>query len=438
MYKTIILCITYKISIMTENSIPAASSDFEMRYTYVMYAPPDHGGGLYIAKFGSSNSIEFSGTNAAIILQNILTELGRNDKGGSVFIKRPRTGESFDLATEVMIPNGSQNIIVESDGAEFKRIADLNCMINTKANTGVKIFRGLRFNGNDPAPTGNTGAGAPNKGISIIGGSNTIVEDCYFTHFSNVHPVAAANSTNVILQRNQIGQCGGFGSEGGCSNLQILNNYVFSQGLDYPIVAAGNLKKNTEVVVAGNQIPFGSNKGGGIDVVASTATIHNNYVKDAYQHSIYVHDNHAYGGSDDPTNITISNNTLIGGGISKLGGASITLQSGNNSVDNNVHITNNYCDKGIVLTNAKKITVANNILNRRIYVIRGQRFVVNNNQIYAGSNGALAVEPNANFTPILDKLVFTNNLLEVGANTTRAIFPTGTPTNLINQNNLAL
>jgi hypothetical protein len=114
------------------------------------------------------------------------------------------------------------------------------------------------------------------------------------------------------------------------------------------------------------------------------------------------------------------------------------LESGNNSVDNNVHITNNYCDKGVALTNAKKITIANNIMNRRIYAIRGQRFIVNSNQIYTGTNGALAVEPNANFTPILDKLVFSNNLLEVGANTTRAIFPTGTPTNLINQNNLAL
>jgi len=402
-----------------------------------MYAQPDRDG-LYKAKFGSSNSIELTGSDAAMMLQSVLTELGRNDEGGSVFIKRPRTGESFDIATEVTIPNGSQNITIESDGVEFRRIADLNCMINTNGNTGVKIFRGLRFNGNNPAPRGNTGVGPPNKGISVIGGSNTIVEDCYFTLFSNVHPVAAAHSTNVILQRNQIGQCGGFGSEGGCSNLQILDNYVFSPGLDYPIVAAGNLKKNTEVVVAGNQIPFGSSNGGGIDVVASNARISNNYVKDAYQHSIYIHDNYAYGGRDDPTNITISNNTLIGGGVSKLGGASITLESGNNSVDNNVHITNNYCDKGMVLTNAKKITVANNILNRRIYVIRGQRFIVNSNQIYAGANGALAVEPNANFKPILDKLVFTNNLLEVGANTTRAIFPTGTPTNLVNQNNLAL
>lgn len=420
---------------MTQNSFPATPSDFEMRYTYIIYTHHDRDG-LYKAKFG--NSIKFSDSDAAITLQSVLTELRRNGKGGSVFIKRPLTGESFDLATEVVIPNGSQNIIIESDGAEFRRIADLNCMINTNGNTGMKIFRGLGFNGNDPAPTGNTGRGAPNKGISIIGGSNTIVEDCYFTRFSNVHPVAAANSTDVILQRNQIGQCGGFGSEGGCSNLQILNNYVFSPGLDYPIVAAGNLKNNTEVVVAGNQIPFGSTNGGGIDVVASTATIHNNYVKDAYQHSIYVHDNYAYGGSDDPTNITISNNTLIGGGNSHLGGASITLESGNNSVDNNVHITNNYCDKGIVLTNAKKITITNNIMNRRIYAIRGQRFIVNSNQIYSGRNGALAVEPNANFTPILDKVVFTNNLLEVGANTTRAIFPTGIPTNLINENNLAL
>jgi hypothetical protein len=208
--------------------------------------------------------------------------------------------------------------------------------------------------------------------------------------------------------------------------------------MDYPLVAAGNLKKNTEVVITGNQIPFGSSNGGGIDVVASNATISNNYVKDAYQHSIYVHDNYGYGGKDDPTNITISSNRLIGGGNSNLGGNSITLQSGNNSVDNNVHITNNYCDKGIGLTNAKKIIITNNILNRRIYVIRGQRFIVSANQIYAGTNGALAVEPNTNFAPILDKLVFTNNILEVGANTTRAIFPTGAPTNLVNQNNLTL
>lgn len=422
---------------MIDNSIPATSSDFEMRYTYIIYIQADRDG-LYKAKFGSSNSIEFSGADAAMMLQSVLTELGRNDKGGSIFIKRPRTGESFDLSTEVTIPTGCQNIIIESDGVEFRRIGNLNCMINTNENTGVKKFRGLRFNGNNPAPTGNTGIGAQNKGISINGGSNTIVEDCYFTLFSNVHPVAAANSNNVILQRNQIGQCGGFGSEGGCSNLQILNNYFFAPGLDYPLVAAGNLKKNTAVVIAGNQIPFGSSNGGGIDMVASNATISNNYVKDAYQHSIYVHDNYTYGGRDDPTNITISNNTLIGGGNSNLGGASITLESGNNSVDNNVHITNNYCDKGMTLTNAKKIIITNNILNRRIYAIRGQRFIVNSNQIYTGTNGALAVEPNTNFTPILDKLVFTDNLLEVGVNTARSIFPTGTPTNLINQNNLVL
>jgi hypothetical protein len=422
---------------MVENSPSPTSSGFEMRYTYVMYVQPDRDG-LFKAKIGSSNSVEFSGSDATMILQSILTELGRNDKGGSLFIKRPKNDEPFDLATEVTMPKGSQNIIIESDGAELRRIENLGCIINTNKNTGVKIFKGLRINGNNPAPTGNTGTGAPNKGICINGGSNTIVEDCYFTLFSNVHPVAAANSNNVILQRNQVGQCGGFGSEGGCSNLQIINNYFFAPGMDYPLVAAGNLKKNTEVVITGNQIPFGSSNGGGIDVVASNATISNNYVKDAYQHSIYVHDNYGYGGKDDPTNITISSNRLIGGGNSNLGGNSITLQSGNNSVDNNVHITNNYCDKGIGLTNAKKIIITNNILNRRIYVIRGQRFIVSANQIYAGTNGALAVEPNTNFAPILDKLVFTNNILEVGANTTRAIFPTGAPTNLVNQNNLTL
>ena len=405
-----------------------------MHYSYVIYFQSDGERAVYKVKDGISNSIKFSDSNAANILQSVLTDLGTKDTtGGSIFIKRPSTGRTFDFDTEVTMPNGSQDIIIESDGAEFRRTENINSIINTNGNAGPKIFKGLRFNGNSATTTTTT---LPNRGIYINGGSNATVEDCYFTNYgAQVHPVGAANCSNVILQRNKIGQCGGFGSEGGCSNLQILNNYWFAAGGDYPLVAAGNINKNTGVVIAGNLLPFGSTSGGGIDVVASGAMISNNYIKDAYQHSIYVHDNNILGGADDPTFITISNNVLIGGG--SLGGASITIETGNNSVDNNVHITNNYCDKGMVFANARKITINNNILNKRIYVIRGQRFTIYGNQFYTGKGGAVAVEPNAAFGPILDKLMFANNLLEVGGTNARAIFPTGTPTNLIEQNNLS-
>lgn len=289
-------------------------------------------------------------------------------RGGSIFLKKPANGIAYPIERTVLMPNGNVDggnlpISITSDGATLQRIEPLNSMLDTQENSGIKLFSGLRFDGGNPQDIG-VGPQADiqpqEKGILVNGGSNITVENCTFDNFGDFHPIACGGAINVLLQKNMVGVNGGFGAEGNCTNLRIINNTFYAQAKDFPILIAGNEKANTNVSVVSNRILAGTSNGGGIDCVAIGAYIANNYILNPYKHGIWVHDNIRYNGKDRPSNITITGNTIIGTGSAEPGqGVGIEQSS-------NVSISNNILDKGILLQNCGTITITGNTLGDRI------------------------------------------------------------------------
>jgi hypothetical protein len=175
------------------------------------------------------------------------------------------------------------------------------------------------FNGN-LSPTAPAQARAC-RAIHGNGGSRLTITDCTFKFFAWQHPVGTGNMTKIVINQNRIGQCGGIGSEGGCTDLLISDNYFFEPTSDYGIMAAGNINTNKNVFIFRNNMPFGSHDyggahsgGGGIDVVADNAIVAFNFIQDAKpKFGIFVHDNVNKGGSDAVGNITVLGNTIKGG-----------------------------------------------------------------------------------------------------------------------------
>jgi len=199
---------------------------------------------------GSTGKIDYSGTDAASVINSALSAL---TSGGKLFIKKA----TYPITSTLAAPTNPEKLIIESDGALLQSQADIY-VLSIYSNTTV---HGLRIDGN----------GHRYCGIKIGGGGNgaynTIVEKCEVYGFaSSVYEIAAiylydATGTiqNIIIKdcyiHDNINKTGVLAlattvGDYRVINVQVLNNRFYNNG------AAGvNLNVgSTECLVMGNYI----------------------------------------------------------------------------------------------------------------------------------------------------------------------------------------
>ncbi|MBW2672003.1 MAG: hypothetical protein JRD89_01140 [Deltaproteobacteria bacterium] len=225
-------------------------------------------GSTIYAKNGTTGEIDFSGTDAATVMQAAIDAL---TSGGVIFIK----AETYYLTAPITIAKnnliiegeGERTLITQADGQNLAYFFKLSGP-TTHTPTYIKI-RNLRLEGNYNNNTNTIGIGAPpDRHPDYIW-----VQNCHIAHFSgecikargNVWTVTnnyiSESKTNVVYHsgadsiyaNNQIG--GASGASGSCfygsalSHIIIANNKIFG-AQDYHIY----LDAPYRCVIAGNII----------------------------------------------------------------------------------------------------------------------------------------------------------------------------------------
>lgn len=349
-----------------------------------------------VGKRDYPNSTQFRRTsnNFATVLQKAIDHASSKG-GGVVEIEKGR----YKIDKSIKMKNG---VTIKGQGKGTTVIRDAAIDVFDLNGASYVGFESISINGNNPT-MGGSGRGIGGKGKQVK------VRNCNFDYWGRQHAVGLKDSFDVVLIDNRIGTTSGFGSEGGCKKISWINNRFFKRGTDYPLMCAGNLKGNEDVVITGNDISRGSTAYGGcIDVVARRAVISNNIMRSGHLHSIYIHSNKHYGGSFECSDIVVTGNTSKGVGSQ----GSIVIRNDQNAADANIVIANNVLEGNITLNDVYGVTITGNKQDSgTIYCIKSGKIDILGNVI-SNKGGILVVDPN--FTATNDVVISGNSTRNVG------------------------
>jgi len=191
----------------------------EQPASYIIFGEDNNNDGVYdiiYAKNASSGQIEFSGTDAATVIQNAINQL---TNGGKIFIK----AGTYECSQSIFLKD---NVIIEGEGTktilkaislseDFIRIYDVEnvTVSNIKimhvggsgyllliyVNTRNIIVENCHFNGEG------VGAGI---GVMNINNKNIWIKNNYLINFTYEAIAIGKNASNVIISGNVISNCG--------------------------------------------------------------------------------------------------------------------------------------------------------------------------------------------------------------------------------------
>jgi len=318
---------------------------------------------------------------------------------------------SYLISDVIDVDQGSNVSLIGESGAEIiLSVADKDGFNITQNNVTV---RNLTMEGEGTYVT----SGSSGKSLIVTSGDHTIIRDCYLKEPEQrgieITGDYAVIEDNVIEGGDYFADAGAIGSD-----RQHYGIYLAS-GADYAKITGNKIIPNSDAN-AGVVIQGITNSS-----YAQDARVQNNYVKNAWDHGIYL----------VVENSVISQNVVVGCGIKTGMRVSGTSVKGNvisgNSVDVNDLTRPLAGDDGIILINPKWTVVINNTVRRTadsgIAVSCASPYVVSHNSIVgnvidnvrdgAGSDSAGIGIDDSNITIFAHNVISGNVISDIGDDT---------------------